>query len=399
MNTSTPVIAVFWICAAVIGYAYLIYPLLIWFLAYGFGRRSRDPIVEEEDGDLPSVSLLIAAYNEEAVIEARLHNALALDYPPEKFEVMVGSDGSSDRTPEIVRGYTDPRVRLLDYSQRRGKAAVLNTAMAELQGEIVLLSDANTDIDRDAVRKLVRWFDDPHVGAVCGRLILTDPKLGRNVDSLYWKYETFLKRCESRLGALLGANGAIYAFRRAWYVPIPDEIIIDDLVIPLLSKLRNNGRIIYDDEAVAHEETPPDVWAEFERRSRIGAGGFQSIGMLWRLLDPRRGWVAFTFFSHKVLRWLCPFALLGLLASNVMLIWEGRFYQWALSGQVGFYLLAWFAALLPGRHRLLRPLRLATMFTTMNTALLVGFWRWLSGGQKGAWDRTRRLPDMDKVVR
>src|SRR5262249_30950742 len=146
---------------------------------------------------------------------------------------------------------------------------------------------------------------------VCGRLVLTDPATGCNVDSYYWRYETFLKRCEGRLGALLGANGAIYAIRRELYTPIPGNTIVDDFVIPLRAKLRTGCRIVYDGDAVAREETPPNVGAEFHRRSRIGAGGFQSIGLLWRLLNPRSGWVAFTFFSHKILRWVCPFFLVA----------------------------------------------------------------------------------------
>ncbi|MBX6313645.1 MAG: glycosyltransferase family 2 protein [Isosphaeraceae bacterium] len=402
MNILTSIVAVaFWTCAALVVYAYLGYPLVIWWLARWFGRPVEPPPPLGEERDLPTVSLVIAAYNEEAVIEERLHNALATDYPPGKFEVVVGSDGSTDRTPALVRGFADRRVRLLDYAQRRGKAAVLNAAMAEVRGEIVVLSDANTAIDPNAVRHLVRWFQDPAVGAVCGRLVLTDPRTGRNVDSLYWKYETFLKQCEGHLGALLGANGAIYAIRRALYTPIPEETIVDDFVIPLLAKARTGCAIIYECGAIAREETPPDLGSEFHRRSRIGAGGFQSIGMLWRLLDPRRGWVAFTFLSHKILRWLCPFFLLGLLASNLLLVllrgWPLDWY--ALYGQLGFYLASLLAALVPGRLGPLKPLRLAALFTSMNTALLVGFWRWLRGSQQGTWRRTARVVGADGVAR
>jgi cellulose synthase/poly-beta-1,6-N-acetylglucosamine synthase-like glycosyltransferase len=279
---------------------------------------------------------------------------------------------------------------LLDYPQRRGKAAVLNAALREATGDIILLSDANTHIDAHALRCMVRWFADPQIGVVCGRLILHDPARGRNVDSVYWSYETFLKQNESRLGALLGANGAIYAIRRSCYRPIPDGTIVDDFVIPLLAKLCTGCAIIYDREATAHEVTPPALGCEFRRRARIGAGGVQSLSLLWRLLDPRRGWVAFTFFSHKLLRWLCPFFLLALLASNAGLAGQ-PLYRLALIAQLAFYLTSVLAAFLPAEPRIFRPLRLTTMFTGMNTALLVGYWRWLRGRQKGVWNPTARL--------
>jgi cellulose synthase/poly-beta-1,6-N-acetylglucosamine synthase-like glycosyltransferase len=381
---------IFWASAAAVAFAYAGYPALIWGLARCFGRRREVPAVADED--LPTVSVLIAAYNEEAVIGDRLENALAADYPCDKLEIVVAADGCSDRTGEIVSRYAGRGVRLLAYRNRRGKSAALNAAVPELKGDIILLSDANTHTDRDAVRKIVRWFRDPRAGVVCGRLVLTDPQTGANADSLYWKYETFLKKCEGRLGALLGSNGAIYAMRKVLYAPIPDGTIVDDFVIPLQAKLRSGCAIVYDSEAVAREETAPDVRSEFHRRSRIGAGGFQSIPLLWKLLDPRRGWVAFTFFGHKILRWFCPFFMLAMLLSNVLL-WEEPFYRGALAAQLAFYLLSLAVAFVPGRVKSLKPLRLATMFTSMNAALLVGFWRWLLGLQKGAWKRTLRMAE------
>jgi cellulose synthase/poly-beta-1,6-N-acetylglucosamine synthase-like glycosyltransferase len=387
----------FWACLALVSYAYLGYPLLVW----GLSRVINGPVLPRtgDDADLPAVSLLIAAYNEEAVIEDRLRNALAMDYPTDKLEIVVSSDGSSDRTTEIVRRYSGGNIRLLDYAHRRGKATVLNASVPELEGEIILFSDANTEVDSSAARKLVRWFQDPRVGAVCGRLVLTDPLTGKNVDSLYWRYETFLKRCEGKLGALLGANGGIYALRKDSFTPIPDGTILDDVVIPLLARLRTGCTIVYDSEAVAQEETPPDLGSEFSRRSRIGAGGFQSIGILWGLLHPRWGWTALAFASHKVLRWLCPFFLLGLLASNLVLS-AIPFFQATLVAQFAFYLGAAVMALVPARFRALRPLRLATMFTAMNLALLAGFWKWARGSQRGAWQRTvREAENADGVVR
>jgi cellulose synthase/poly-beta-1,6-N-acetylglucosamine synthase-like glycosyltransferase len=392
MTTSQISIAiVFWACAAAIVYAYFLYPLLIWVLGRFFAR-TKTP-TEIKPANLPKVSLLIAAYNEEAVINDRIRNALELDYPKEKLEIVVVADGCTDGTTAIVKRYADDGVRLIESPQRRGKAAALNASFEQLRGDIVILSDANTHTEADAARKLVRWFVDPKVGVVCGRLVLTDRRTGRNADSLYWRYETFIKRSEGKLGALLGANGAIYAIRRSVYTPIRDDTFVDDLVIPLTARLQTGCAVVYDSEAVAHEETALHISGEFHRRSRIGAGGFQSMGLLWKLLDPRQGWVAFTFLSHKIIRWLGPFLLIGAIVSNVML-WNVAFYRYLLWAQLAFYLVAVIGAYMPPRLRILKPIWLTTMFAGMNMALLLGFWRWVTGSQKAAWQRTARLAEM-----
>jgi cellulose synthase/poly-beta-1,6-N-acetylglucosamine synthase-like glycosyltransferase len=389
-------VTVFWACLALVVFIYAVYPILVWWLSRGIGPT--DPAASTRDEEWPRLTLLIAAYNEESVIEQRVRNALEMDYPRDRLEIVIGLDGCRDGTAEIVHRFGQEGVRLLDFDERRGKASVLNSAMNRVEGEIVLMSDANTEVDPQAARRLVRWFQDSRVGAVVGRLILTDPRSGRNADGLYWKYETFLKRCEGRMGALLGANGAIYAIRRDLYVPIPPETIIDDFVIPLLAKLRSGCAIVYDPSAVAREETPPEVSSEFHRRARIGAGGFQSIALLWKLLDPRRGWVAFTFFSHKVLRWLCPFFLIGLLASNALLL-ETPFFAWLFGAQLSFYGISLVAAVEPVRLKLPTLSRLMTMFTGMNAALLVGFVRWISRRQNAAWRRTARVAEASGAFR
>jgi cellulose synthase/poly-beta-1,6-N-acetylglucosamine synthase-like glycosyltransferase len=385
---------VFAICALTVLYAYAGYAALVWILSRLFGRKPLPP--DAQTPFYPKVSLFIAAHNEQSMIESRILNALEMDYPKEQLEIVIGSDGSNDGTVEIVRRYADRGVRLFHYAQRRGKAAVLNSSFSKLTGDIVILSDANTFLDRDAVKQLIRWFAEPSIGVVCGRLVLTDPKTGNNVDSLYWKYETFLKKCESRLGALLGSNGAIYAIRLDLFSPIPSNTILDDFVIPLLAKLRSNCRIIYDTSAVAHEESAPDVGTEFRRRSRIGAGGFQSIGMLWRLLNPLRGWISFAFLSHKILRWLCPFALIGLIISNLFLL-DQPIFRLIMFAQLGFYLISLLGPHLNGRNIVIRLIRSVPMFTGMNVALFVGFLRWLRGVD-GTWQRTARTADLQPAT-
>ncbi len=376
----------FWSCFALVAYTYVGYPLVIGLMASLFGRPDD---TEGIAAGLPRVSLLVAAHNEEDVIAARLDNALAADYPAERLEVVVATDGCTDRTADIVRRYADRGVRLIESPKRRGKATTLNEAVPQLAGEVVVLSDANTFFQPDAIRRMAGRFDDPGVGVVCGQLVLTDPTVGTNADGLYWRYETFLKKCEGRLGALLGANGGIYALRRSVFRPVPADTIVDDFVIPLEAKLRSGCGITYDRRAVAHEETPPTVRAEFRRRARIGAGGFQCLGLLWRLLNPARGWIAFTFWSHKVFRWAGPFFLLGMATAAVLLA-RHPLYRSLLLAQIGFYGLSVAMPLVPSSVRVLKPLRLTTMFTGMNLALLLGFWRWLAGTQGGVWQRTER---------
>lgn len=383
----------------VVAYTYLGYPLVIWTFSRLFGQKNHRPDVE--DAELPHLSLIVAAYNEVSMIKARIENALQMDYPAGKLEIIIASDGSSDGTNDVVKGFAHRGVRLMHFEPRRGKAAVLNDAIPAARGQIVMLSDANTFTETQAARQLAAWFADTGTGAVCGKLVLTDPENGKNVDGLYWKYETFLKMCESRLGALLGSNGGIYAIRKSTYVKIPDNTYVDDFVIPLLAKEKHGIRIVFDHHAKAYEETPANMASEFHRRARIGAGGFQAIGILRGLLNPAHGWVCFTFLNHKVLRWIGPFLLLYALLANTMLIQvltiPGRGQQSLLpelSGllalQVLFYVSSLFTAVIPNRPRILKLLRLPAMFTLMNVALGVGFYRWMLGRQKATWKRTIR---------
>jgi len=390
--TAVTCMIAFWVSAVVVGYTWVGYPLILALFSRWFGRWTRAPRGGEVS--LPGVSLLIAAHNEEAVIGQRLRNALNLDYPADKIEIVVVADGCTDETTTIVNRFARQGVRLIEREQRRGKASAINAAWDELHGDIVLLSDANTEMEQDAVRKLVRWFRNPKVGVVCGRLQLTDPASGNNVDSLYWKYETHLKQWEGRLGALPGANGGIYAIRKELFRSLPENTLLDDLVIPMTARLHNTCVLVYDAEAVAHEEAAPDVAAEFRRRARIGAGGYQCLGRLWPILDPRQGWIAWTFMSHKLLRWLCPFFLLLLLVSNLLLV-NRPFYLMTLLVLSAGTLTGLVAGFLPGRWRILRPLRLLSMFVAMNLAIFVGFWHWLFQPQQGTWQRTPRMAESE----
>jgi cellulose synthase/poly-beta-1,6-N-acetylglucosamine synthase-like glycosyltransferase len=381
----------FWSAAAVVFAAYIAYPALVWALSRCY--RPRSPISWESREYQPTVSLLISAHNEEACVAERIANALALEYQPTKLEILIASDGSEDRTNDIVRELSHSNVRLLAYNVRRGKAATLNSAIREAKGNIVVFSDANTVFEPTAIERLVRWFSDPNIGVVCGKLVLTDAKTGRNVDGLYWRYETFLKQCEGRLGGLLGANGAIYAMRRELYCPIPDNTIIDDFVIPLFAKITHRFRIIYDANAIAHEETASTIRQEFRRRVRIGSGDYQSLVHLWPLLSPRHGWTSFTFIGHKLLRWLSPFFLLLAAVSNVFLL-PRPLYAATLIAQILFYATAFAGIWVTGNSGPIKALRGVSLFCSVNAALLLGFFRWATTVQTGTWQRTDREIDL-----
>jgi cellulose synthase/poly-beta-1,6-N-acetylglucosamine synthase-like glycosyltransferase len=351
-----------------------------------FGKAPAAAVVA--DGQLPRVALLIAAYNEAEVIEQRIVNALALDYPRDRLQIVIASDGSQDTTAEICRGYAGC-VRVLDFPQRRGKAATLNAAVAQLDADIIVFSDANTSMDIESVRRLAEWFIDPRAGAVCGRLVLTDPQTGRNVDSVYWRYETFLKRCEGWLDGPLGANGAIYAIRRNLFVPLGPGTLVDDLLVPLSAKLKYGCRIVYDPRAVAFEESAPDLRGEYRRRTRIGTGALQAVGTLWPLLGPRYGWTAFTFWSHKIFRWACPLFMIASFLACLMLSGESL-YRGLLLAQAIFYALCALGAVVTTTNRMARFLRVLSLFASMNVALLIGFVRWFAQSQSGIWIRTQR---------
>jgi cellulose synthase/poly-beta-1,6-N-acetylglucosamine synthase-like glycosyltransferase len=374
----------------------VLYPLLLvaldaWRQARGTLRylvgaeeRRRLPRAPAE----PTVSIVVAVYNEEACIAEKLRNCLALDYPADKLEILIGSDGSTDQTEAIVRACADPRVKL-SAAPRGGKVAVLNRCIPMARGEIVVLTDANTMLERDAVQKLVRHFAHPWIGAVCGRLRLYNPSKKEYEESAYWKYESVIKFYEGQRGCVLGANGGLYAIRRARFTPLPPDTIVDDFLIPM-RLLRDGYQVRYDPEAVASEETTEDYGREAGRRARIAAGNFQSLRLLSPLLAPTTGFVSFAFWSHKVLRWIAPGLMALALFSNLFLL-DRTWGEVTLGLQLAFYALAgmgkkgWFH-----HPALRRPASLAYYFTSMNSALAVGFYRFLKNSQAAAWERTAR---------
>lgn len=386
----------FWVSVAGILYAWVVYPVVLLVLSRVMPNRNRSQqVASDQRSEWPSVSIVIAAYKEESVILERLRNTSQLNYPLDQLEVLIGCDGDEDATGEIVRGYDDPRVRLVQYPQRRGKASVLNDTVPQATGQIVVFSDANTNMNPDALKKLIRHFDDPAVGGVCGQLVLTDPETGKNVDGVYWRFENFLKSNEARLGALLGVNGAIYAIRKELYSPIPSNTIVDDFLIGMRIHLRKL-KLIYEPDAKAFEETAPSISGEYSRRVRIGAGNLQCLQWLSPLLNPKRGMISLVFLSHKVMRWLCPVLMLIALITNIILVGELS-YGRMLGMQILFYTMAIVGLQVGAGSGWKKLFRLPAMFVAMNVALLMGAFRLLGTNQSGTWKRTERTPEAQQV--
>ncbi len=364
----------FWISAGFAVYVYIGYPILLWGLQALLRSAPRPEPVE------PSVSLLVAAYNEAAVIADKIRNSLALEYPADKLEVVIASDGSKDATAEIVNSFTGSdtggRVRLLDYEKNRGKMAVLNDAVRELRGDIVAFSDASSMLAADSVRTLVQSFSDPDVGAASGvyRLLKKDQAHLGSQEDLYWKYETFLKVQEARLGAFTGAHGSLYAIRRTLY-PFPTvNTINDDFTIPMRI-LECGCRVAYVPAAVAYEEA--HEMEGFSRRVRITAGNIEQMREFKSLIWPPRPFVLFCLLSHKTGRLIVPLFMLTALAVNFVL--RGQFpYNWLLLGQALFYVLAVLGAMVSLRPKVLR---LPYYFCMINSALFAWLYQALRHGR------------------
>lgn len=376
----------FWIGFLGVLHTYVFYPLSLFL----FARHS--PPVPDEPTDWPKISLLIAAYNEETHIAAKIQNSLAFDYPPEKLEVLIGSDCSTDRTVEFIKTNPDPRIRLTEMQKRSGKTGVLNELVKKAQGDILFFTDANTFIDKTAARKIVRHFGDPDVGAVCGRNDMIPPAGAPEVrgENYYRRFETFLKTLESNLGGMTGAFGAFYAIRRDLFHPFLCDGSNDDIVI-LLHALKQGKRVIFEPAARSFEETGASLGEEFRRRIRTGAANFQTLAVTGHMIQARYGATAYTFFSHKVLRWVCPFLLLFVLAGSLLL--QGiLFYKIVLWVQIIGYSLGFLAGLgnLIGVH--LPGLILIYHFTILNVAFLLGFFGWIRGSRQVIWERTERSP-------
>ncbi len=356
-------------------YAYLGYPLILLALGRVIHRDvKKQPIT-------PFLSLLIPAYNEADVIARKIENSLALDYPEDRMEIVVASDGSRDETAAIAQTRADGvRIRVLAYPENRGKVATLNASVPELRGEVVVFSDAAAMLLRDSVRKLVENFADPEVGAVSGlyKVVNADQVNIGSSEDFYWKYETFLKVKESQLASTLGGHGHLHAIRKDLY-PYPDpETINDDYVIPV-SVLAKGYRAVYEPSAIVYEEA--HEMTGFGRRVRIMAGNIQQLREIGGLLHPIRPLPLFFFLSHKLCRLLVPLAMVVALIANLFLF-SSPVYLATFYAQLLFYAMACAGALLRLRPK---PLMLPYYFCMINVAMFFGLYHALTERRTLAW--------------
>jgi len=314
---------------------------------------------------LPKVTLIISAYNEDKDIEKKIQNSLELDYPKEKIEIIITDDGSTDNTRDIVRSYKT--ISLLKLN-RQGKTSSQNKAVEEASGEIIVFSDANSKYSQNAIKELVKWFNDPKIGCVCGELIYEES----SSEGLYWKYEKFIKKHEGKLGILLGANGCIYAVRKSDYIKLANDAI-SDFTEPVL--IYGNGKdVVYEPNALAVESTPDNT---LNRKRRIILRTLQSLKYIKHLFNMfHKRNVLFPFVLHKLIRWLMPVLLIIIFIINVFLVNSNVYYLTFLIMQSLLYLSGLY----------IRPIK---YFIFINYASLLAIWDWINGKKIIVWEVIR----------
>jgi biofilm PGA synthesis N-glycosyltransferase PgaC len=372
---------IFWTTLAILLYSYLGYPVLLGIS----GLLHRKP-VRKATNQLPRVSIVIAAHNEADRLGRRIQNCLELDYPSDQLELVVISDGSTDETEGVLARYEVPNLRWAASDRRLGKAAALNAGVTMATGDVLVFTDVRQHIDSGALRELLANLSDPEVGAVSGELLLdnsptTSPAFqatataqcsgSPHATDLYWRYEKWVRKAESRLDSVIGVTGAIYAVRRALFEPLPIGTILDDVMIPMRIALRGY-RVVFEDQALARDTPTMDLRQEFRRKVRTLAGNYQLLRLLPELWSPRRNRLWWQYFSHKVSRLVAPFALIGLLLSSAVLAVNSPWYAAVWAAQMIAYTLAGLGWLLGTRaHSRLTTVPLT--FVMLNSAALLGF--------------------------
>lgn len=372
---------IFWVCLALSVYVYALYPLLIFIVSKLINRRFDKSDIE------PPITIVITAYNEEQRIALKIENTISLDYPRDKMEIIVASDGSTDRTNEIAGSYEDRGVRLLAFPENRGKTMVQNDCVQDSCHDIIVFMDAASACRPDCLRRLVSNFADRRIGVVAGRVIFTQSKGNLTTESqgIYWRYEQFIKRAESSIGSLIGVDGPLYAIRKSLYIPLEADMM-SDLITPILV-VRDGHSVVYEPDAVTYEDATIRAGDEFRTRSRIVTRGFTTIFRYPELLDiSTRPVLAWQVLSHKVLRWMVGFLYAGMTVSSFMLI-PACLYTVAFCALMTVALLAYRGLKNHGNSH--RYLAVPYYFMLVNLAAMKGTIDYLMGNRIISWKPVR----------
>lgn len=384
----------FWISLLIIFYTYIGYGIVLYFLLRIkrlTQKKTAEP--ESEPGNPPSLTLVVAVYNEEAILEEKIQNTLSLHYPEGRLAYLFVTDGSTDRSPDVVRQF--PQIQLMHTPERNGKIAAIHRAMKEVKTDIVVFTDANTFLNEQALVRIARHYADEKVGAVSGekRVQVADVSDATAGEGFYWKYESLLKKWDSELYSVVGAAGELFSIRRALYQPVRPDTVLDDFMISML--IASKGyRIVYEPAAFALETSSANTSEELKRKIRIAAGGIQSIIRLKELINPLRyPLLSFQYVSHRVLRWtVTPFFMILAFLLNLFIVLETPtpVYQLLLIGQILLYGAALLGWLFERKEIKIKALFVPFYFCMMNYAVLAGIHRYVTGRQSAAWEKAKR---------
>ncbi|GAB3012752.1 glycosyltransferase family 2 protein [Cyclobacterium sediminis] len=382
---------VFWIAILVVAYTFLGYGIVIALLVKlkGLFRNSDD---KTQKDFFPDVTLVVPCFNEADIIKEKIINSLGLEYPVDKLEVVFITDGSNDHFREVLNEF--PAVKLLHEDRRAGKTAAENRAMKFVKSPFVVFTDANTMLNKQAIKNIVKHFSLEKVGCVSGEkrvLVEEEDSASAAGEGMYWKYESFLKKMDSKFFSAVGAAGELVAFRTSLYRDLPEDTILDDFMQSLL--IASDGyRIVYEPDAYAMETGSDTTSEELKRKVRISAGGWQSMKRLFFKITPfNHPLLFFQYLSHRVLRWtITPFLLLLIFILNFFLLEEGLIYQLVLVAQLLFYAAALLGYVLENRKLRIKVLFIPFYFCMMNYAVVAGLFRFLKGSQKSTWEKSKR---------
>ncbi|MEO5674086.1 MAG: glycosyltransferase, partial [Chitinophagales bacterium] len=377
---------IFWCSVILLAHSYFIYPLLVRIISIG---KKQNKNCFSLTGELPEVSILLAVFNEEEVMNQKILSTLDSSYPVSKLEFLIGSDASTDDTEEIIRrcSVQFPQIKYYPFKNRTGKAGIMNHLAARAGGEILLLTDANVMFSRQTIFELVKHFKNDSIALVAGNILNSEVKSDgiSKQESTYQAFENNLKYREGVLwGAMMGASGGCYTVRSEYFSPTPENFIVDDFYITIAA-LEKGGKAICELEASCYEDVSNLSKEEFRRKSRIATGNFQILRRFWKLLSPGRGEMAFAFFSHKILRWLGPFFILTAYLSSFVLSFQHDYYKFFFWIQTILLLTPLIDLVLIKLKIHLHGLRYISHFYMMNLAMLNGFFKFLRGVKHNVW--------------